>query len=63
MAAELCGRGSVVEHHLAKVRVASSNLVARSGETAGQGPNVGPAVGVKEVPCPRLVHIWSTSRL
>ena len=30
MAAELCGRGSVVEHHLAKVRVASSNLVARS---------------------------------
>src|SRR5687767_10144299 len=25
-----CGRGSVVEHHLAKVRVASSNLVARS---------------------------------
>ncbi len=27
-----CGRGSVVEHHLAKVRVASSNLVARSTE-------------------------------
>ena len=28
-----CGRGSVVEHHLAKVRVASSNLVARSDKT------------------------------
>jgi hypothetical protein len=28
-----CGRGSVVEHHLAKVRVASSNLVARSKKT------------------------------
>jgi hypothetical protein len=27
-----CGRGSVVEHHLAKVRVASSNLVARSDQ-------------------------------
>ncbi len=26
-----CGCGSVVEHHLAKVRVASSNLVIRSG--------------------------------
>ena len=25
-----CGCGSVVEHHLAKVRVASSNLVIRS---------------------------------
>ncbi len=34
MAAELCGRGSVVEHHLAKVRVASSNLVARSDKRA-----------------------------
>ena len=38
MAAELCGRGSVVEHHLAKVRVASSNLVARSNKLAGQRP-------------------------
>jgi hypothetical protein len=35
MAAELCGRGSVVEHHLAKVRVASSNLVARSDKSPG----------------------------
>ena len=35
MAAELCGRGSVVEHHLAKVRVASSNLVARSRKGPG----------------------------
>jgi hypothetical protein len=26
----LCGRGSVVEHRLAKARVASSNLVVRS---------------------------------
>ena len=25
-----CGRGSVVEHHLAKVRVAGSNPVVRS---------------------------------
>ena len=35
MEAEHCGRGSVVEHHLAKVRVASSNLVARSNKPPG----------------------------
>lgn len=28
----LCGSGSGVEHHLAKVRVAGSNLVFRSKE-------------------------------
>ncbi len=40
MAAKLCGRGSVVEHHLAKVRVASSNLVARSIQPRTVGPGL-----------------------
>ena len=29
----LCGNGSVVERHLAKVNVAGSNLVSRSNKT------------------------------
>jgi hypothetical protein len=45
MASRYCGRGSVVEHHLAKVRVASSNLVARSDKQAGQGPFSGALTG------------------
>ena len=38
-----CGCGAVVAHHLAKVRVASSNLVIRSSETprgSGESPTV-----------------------
>ena len=30
MRSDFCGNGSVVERHLAKVNVASSNLVSRS---------------------------------
>jgi hypothetical protein len=36
----------LVEHHLAKVRVASSNLVVRSKETPGQRPFRGPLTRV-----------------
>ena len=35
----VCGRGSVVEHHLAKVRVAGSNPVVRSKESLVDGLN------------------------
>ena len=38
-----CGCGAVVAHHLAKVRVASSNLVIRS--SGSFGPPVAPAPG------------------
>jgi hypothetical protein len=37
MGPEHCGRGSVVEHHLAKVRVAGSNPVARSEKKRSSG--------------------------
>ncbi len=33
-AANICGSGSVVERHLAKVNVAGSNLVSRSKSSA-----------------------------
>ena len=32
--AAICGSGSVVERHLAKVNVAGSNLVSRSNQTS-----------------------------
>jgi hypothetical protein len=51
MGPERCGRGSVVEHHLAKVRVAGSNPVARSDKGAGQGPFSGPRLAWGRSPC------------
>jgi hypothetical protein len=42
MGPERCGRGSVVEHHLAKVRVAGSNPVARSEKVQVRGRFGGP---------------------
>ncbi len=39
------GCGSVVEHHLAKVRVASSNLVIRSKVKAWSVPILGSLIG------------------
>ena len=38
----LAGVAQLVEHHLAKVRVAGSSPVARSKRNAGQGPFPGP---------------------
>ena len=37
MMTHLAGVAQLVEHHLAKVRVAGSSPVARSDESAGQG--------------------------
>ena len=37
-----------MRHHFAKVRVASSNLVARSDKLAGQGPFMGPRLASGE---------------
>ena len=35
MSRKSCGNSSVVEHHVANVRVASSNLVSRSSLSSG----------------------------
>ena len=44
--ASIADVAQLVEHHLAKVRVASSNLVIRSNETPGQRPFRGPLIRV-----------------
>ena len=43
------GRGSVVEHHLAKVGVAGSNPVVRSRASAQFRPRSGPALSIRDL--------------
>jgi hypothetical protein len=47
----LAGVAQLVEHHLAKVRVAGSSPVARSGKRPGQGPTGRPLTRVRTRPC------------